>query len=169
MKFYVTEDDKLYQFNPQTGVYKLRNTVERIDKRIAPTEFSKLKKREIKRDEFSRLMNIYFKNVKHKWVFEGKKYRKLPNFESNTYSYSDNYKLGTDVPYHDINLKGKSYYYLKNMLLVYHWGRLYYHTVSYNGYPQGQLITIDEKHEFVQWCRLRNCAPVFCIDDKRII
>ena len=85
---------------------------------------------------------------------------------------SDNYKLGKEIPYHDLNKNGGDYYYyyyyLKNMVLVYHWGRIYYHTVSYNGYVQGQLVTTDDKHNFVRWARLRNCAPIFCVDDKRV-
>lgn len=169
MKYYVTEDNNLYQYNPETKVYKLRNSIERVDKRISEEDFNKLETSRVKDDEFFRLLNVYFKDVKHTWRFDGKKFRKLPNFEENNYSLSDNYVLGKDVPYHDLNKEGQNYYYLQNMVLVYHWGRLYYHTVSYNGYKQGQLVTMDEKHDFVRWARLKHCSPVFCVDDKRII
>lgn len=166
MKFYKTEDDKLFQFNPETKIYKLRNTVELIDPRISDDEFKVLATREIKNAEFSRLMNVYFKDVKHSWRYNYNNYRKLPNFEAEGHSFSSNYKLGEDVPYHDLS-NGNIWSYLSRLVLVYHWGRIYYHTVSYGGYPQGQLInpiTMD----VVRWARLKHCAPVFNEDIKKI-
>ena len=60
MRYYINiENNDLIQFNPETKVYKKRNTIETTDKRIDAEDFNKLNTREIKKDEFSRLMNIY--------------------------------------------------------------------------------------------------------------
>lgn len=163
MKFYKA-DDKLIQFNPETKVYKLRNTITTDDKRIAEDDFKSLNAKEIKRNEFSRLMNLYFKNIKHEWVYEHSHFKKIDNFEDNNHSFSSNYNLGKDVPYHKI--EGKEYY--GNLVLVYHWGRVYYHTISYGGYPQGQLIC-PKTHSIVRWARLKNCSPIMNINTKKII
>ena len=107
-------------------------------------------------------MNVFFKDVKHHWEFGGTKFRKMPNFESNGYRLSTNYDLGKDVPYHKI----ESMPYMGNVILVYHWGRIYYHSISYNGYAQGQLIN-PKTFELVRWAQLKHCAPVFNKKKKR--
>jgi hypothetical protein len=162
MKYYKTEG-QLIQYNPETKVYKVRNNIERVDTRIATEDFEKLTKTEVKRNEFSRLMNVFFKDIKHHWVYDNTKFRKLPNFEASGSSLSSNYVLGKDVPYHKIEIMP----YVGNVVLVYHWGRIYYHTISYGGYAQGQLIN-PKTLEFVQWAQLKHCAPVFNIDTKKI-
>lgn len=163
MKYYKTTEGQLIQYNPETKVYKVRNNIERVDTRIAAEDFEKLTKTEVKRNEFSRLMNVFFKDVKHHWEFGGTKFRKMPNFESNGYRLSTNYDLGKDVPYHKI----ESMPYMGNVILVYHWGRIYYHSISYNGYAQGQLIN-PKTFELVRWAQLKHCAPVFNIDTKKV-
>ncbi len=159
MKFYQTPDNKLIQFNPETGVYKLRNTIEREDTRITQEDFAKMSANLIKRDKFSQLMNEYYKNVKHHWVYEFTKFRKMPNFESN----EDNLVLGKDIPLHKI--PGMEF--LGDVVLVYHWGKVYYHTISYNGYKSGQLID-PRTFSLVRWAQLKHCAPIFNIDSKKI-
>lgn len=164
MKHYKSECDKLIQYNPDTKVYKLRNTIKTDNKVISEEDFKLLNVNKIKRAEFSRLMNIYFKNVKHDWIYEGVKYRKIDNFEENGFSLSDNYKIGTEVPFHEI---GK-HYYEKNLVLVYHWGRVYYHTVQYNGDGVGQLVC-PYTHSYVRWAKLKHCSPIFNTVTKKII
>ena len=163
MKYYKTADIFLIKYNPETKVYKLMNTIEKIDTRISLDGFKLLNPKEIKRDEFSRLMKIFFKSVKHKWTFEHSHFKKLDNFEEKGYNLSANYTLGKDIPYHTI--EGKEYF--GNLILVYHWGKVYYHTISYNGYPQGQLIC-PKTFSLVRWARLKNCSPIFNIDTKKI-
>lgn len=109
-------------------------------------------------------MNIFFKNVKHEWTFNGVNYKKIDNFEALGYSLSDNYSLGKDVPFHIIEDKK----YFGNLILVYHWGKVYYHTISYNGYAQGQLIC-PRTFELVRWAQLKHCSPIFNTITKKII
>jgi hypothetical protein len=164
-KYYKSGDNKLIQFNLETKIYKLRNNIEKIDTRISQEDFNNLNTIEIKRDKFSQLMNEYFRDLpKHQWQFDYNNFKKLPNFEAKNSSISDNYILGKDIPYHKI--EGKEY--LGNLILVYHWGRVYYHTISYSGYPQGQLIN-PKTLEIVRWAKLKNCAPIFNIERKKII
>jgi len=168
MKYYKSAiDDKLIQFNPETKVYKTRNYTEKINPVLTLEEFNLLNPKEVKKQEFCRLMNEYYKNVKHSWEYEGKKFRKLDNFEAKNYSLSANYDLGKDVPYHDLS-DGNKWHYKKNLILVYHWDRIYYHTISYGGYKQGQLL--DPKTlNGVRWAQLKHCAPIFDVELKKII
>lgn len=163
MRYYKTEDGelKLIQFNPETKVYKQRNLIEKIDSRISQENLPSMK--EIKKNEFSRLMNVFFKSVKHSWVHNGCKFRNLDNFESDGTFLSTNYLLGKDIPYHEIpEMK-----WLGSVILVYHWGKIYYCTVSYNGYKQGQLIDPYTK-ELVRWVQLKHCSPIFNEETKTI-
>ncbi|MCK9447207.1 hypothetical protein M0Q50_10175 [bacterium] len=162
MKYFKSEDDKLIQYNIETNVYKIRNTIKK-GQVLTQEDFEKLSTKQIKKDEFSRLMNIYFKNVKHEWKYEYSDFRKMDNFEEDNYSLSKNYTLGRDIPYHII--PGMEW--IGKVLLVYHWGNIYYHTISYNGYQQGQLIH-PTTHELVRWAKLKHCSPVFNIGTKKI-
>lgn len=164
MKYYTSECGKLIQFNPETNVYKIRNSIEKTDKRLSLEEFNQLNTKSIKMPEFSRLMNIYFKNIKHSWVHNETNYRKLDNFETKDYNLSVNYVLGKDVPYHELENKK----YLGNLILVYHWGKIYYFTISYNGYEQGQLID-PYTLELVRWAQLKHCSPIFNEGTKKIV
>lgn len=161
IRYYQSDDDKLYQFNHETSVYKLRNTIQKIDTRISKEEFLDLKCKEIKRDEFSRLMNLFFNNIKHVWEYENSKFKKLPNFESSEHSLSTNYQIGKEVPLHELDFH-------KNCIIVYHWGKVYYHTISYNGYKQGQLIDPKTKN-LVRWAQLKHCAPIINLETEKII
>lgn len=158
MKYYIAEDKKLYQFNPETRVARLRST---IGKQVIETsEFENLKKIEIKKQEFSRLMNLFFNNLKHEWEFEGVRYKKLPNFESNEHFTCTNYEFAK-LPRHKDH-------YGYSLFLVYHWGRVYYFTWSYNGYPQGQLIDI-KTDKVVRWAKPKHCAPILNIETNKIV
>jgi hypothetical protein len=160
MRYYKTDDGKLIQFNPETKVYKLRNTIEKVDTRISPDQ---LDLHEIKKDKFSLLMNEFFKSVKHSWVHNSCKFRKLDNFESDGISLSTNYVIGKDIPLHEID----DMKWIGKVILVYHWGKVYYHTISYNGYKQGQLIDPYTK-QLVRWAQLKHCSPIFNEETKTI-
>lgn len=158
MNYFKTEN-KLIQYNPETKIYKIRNNVKNSIV-LTIEEFKSLNAQKISKQNFCEEMNLYFKNVSNTWTFEGKEYRKLDNFESSMYNFSNNYIIGKDIPYHDINNQ--------KVILVYHWGKVYYHTISYNGYKQGQLIC-PYTFKYVQWSQLKHCAPVFDIKTKQII
>lgn len=162
MKYYSSDCGKYIKFNPETKVYRLGNTT--LEKyRVVPIdEFNSLKTTEIKNSEYSRLMNIYFKYVQHEWEFEGVKYRKLENFEKKEYLLSANYNIGKDVPLHDLGN------YKNNLILVYHWGKVYYHTIQYNGEGVGQLLC-PYTLNYVRWAKLKNCAPIFNTVTKKIV
>lgn len=150
-------------FNPETNVYRLRNTINADEVILSVEDFNKLQVKSIKKDEFSRLMNIYFKDVKHEWEYEQTKFKKIDNFESSGSLLSTNYVLGKDVPFHNFPDK-----HMNNLILVYHWGKVYYHTISYNGYAQGQLID-PYTMQYVRWAQLKHCSPIFNINTKQII
>jgi len=137
-----------------TKIWRLRNG-DSAKQVISEGDLDKVELTQIKRQEFSRLMNIHYSKVKHNWEFNGNKFRKLDNFEST------DYVLGKDVPLHDLGALGRC-------LLVYHWGRVYYHTISYNGYPQGQLIDVNTL-KIHRWTKLKHCAPIFNTKEKTIV
>ncbi len=161
MKYYKVDDGRLIQFNPETNIYKIRNNIEKIDTRLSVEEFNLLDTKQIKRNEFSRLMNIYFKDIKHEWEYDGKKFCKLSNFESK--EFNQDFNFYKDVPRHNL----KEWSWLKNLVLVYHWGKIYYHTISYNGEGVGQLIN-PKTMELVRWCKLKHCAPVYNLQTYKI-
>ena len=158
MKYYKS-NNLLIQFNPETKIARIKNTIGK-NKIISIDEFNSFEKTQIKKDEFSRLMNIFYKDIKHNWEYENQKYKKLPNFESKDYSLITNYDFNK-LPKHDCGVYGKC-------LLVYHWGKIYYFTVSYNGYEQGQLLDIKTKSS-VRWARAKHCAPILNITKNKII
>ena len=162
------ETGDLIQYNPETEVFKIRNSIDRTDHRISSEEFNKFRLSgniiNLNKNKFSQAMNVWYKDIEHEWVFEGKNFKKLPNFESSDFRLSNNYILGKDVPYHEI--EGKKW--LGEVILVYHWGKVYYHTVSYNGDKQGQLI--DTKNfQLVRWAQLKHCSPILNVDKNKIV
>lgn len=164
MKFYIS-NDLLIRENTDTKIIRVCNRTNKINTDnhiISPDDFSKMEKKQLKKDKWSELMNNWFRDVKHEWIFNHSHFRKLDNFEQDNWRISANYDLGKDVPYHKTE---KSY--LGSVILVYHWGKVYYHTVSYNGYPQGNLIDINT-FEIVKWTKLKNCAPIYNIGTKKI-
>ena len=165
MKFYIS-NDLLIRENPQTKIIRVCNRTNKINidnHIISPDDFSIMEKKQVKKDKWCQLMNNWFRYVKHECVHDFYNFRKLDNFEASEHSLSTNYILGKDVPYH--TLENKPYY--GSFILVYHWGRIYYHTVSYGGYAQGQLMDINT-FQTIKWTRLKNCAPIFNVNTKNI-
>lgn len=163
MKYFKTKEGRLIQFNSETNTYKFRDHISHDDPRISIDEFNNMNCQQIKKDVFSRLMNEYFRDVKHSWIYQGTKFRKIDNFEKSKFSVSSNYIIGKDIPLHE--LEDKKYF--GKLVLVYHWGRIYYHTISYGGYPQGQLIN-PSTFELVRWAQLKHCSPIFNETTKKI-
>ena len=160
MKYYLA-GDLLVTTNPESEhqIFRVRNTTER-GKIITPDQFHELKPRELKNQRFSELMNIYFRDIKHEWVHDYSRYRKLPNFEVNHRGSPTNYKW-EDLPKHQL----PGWY--GDMILVYHWGNIYYLQWSYNGYKSGQLADIYTQ-DHARWVRPQNCAPIFNIGTKKL-
>lgn len=163
-KFYISECGKIIQYNIDTDTYTIRNNVKLKDKRITTEYFLTLITKKIGKQEFCRLMNIYFKDIKDTWIFEGNEYQSLDNFERSDISLSANYKVGQEIPYHKVGKFNSN----RDMILVYHWGNVYYHDISYNGYRQGQLYDTKTLNS-VQWCQLKNCSPIFNKNTKTIV
>lgn len=162
---YYQADDKLIQFNPETNVYRIRNSIKNESKLLTEEDFKELIVTELKKQNFSEKMNVFFKNVKEQWIFKGTRYRKLDNFEVDRKGECTNYNLN-DIPKHN-PLNGE-YSWNKDFILVYHWGRVYLFNYSYNGYPQGQLFNADTG-QVCQWCKPKNCAPIFNVDKHLIV
>lgn len=57
--------------------------------------------------------------------------------------------------------------FLGKYVIVYHWGKVYYHTISYNGYDSGQLIC-PKTLSMVRWAKLKNCSPIMDITSNKI-
>ena len=164
MRYYIS-NDLLIKENPETKTFKVCNRTNKInvDKYIiTPDEFSQMEKKQLKISKFGELLNNWFREIKHEWVHEHTNYKKIDNFEADEHHISKNYILGKDVPYHKLD----NFNY-RNVIFVYYHGHVYYHTISYGGFPQGQLVDIKTL-ETVKWTRLKNCSPVFNINTKKI-
>jgi hypothetical protein len=151
-KFYKDSNGLLYSKSLETKVVRLRTTTDKA-KVIQHVDFleAKLDLTEIKREEFSRLMNIYFKDIHEEWEYNGEHFRSLDNFTGEGSSLISNYDFKS-LPKHDCGVYG-------TCLLVYHCGRLYYFTLSYNGYKSGQLLDM-KRQTAVRWAQAKHCAPI---------
>ena len=165
--YYKSECGKLIQYNRDTDTYSIRNDIKKVDKRLSFNEFMLFNVKIINTQEFSRLMNIYFNSIKETWIFEGSEYQSLDNFEFKDGNLSANYILGKEIPYHHI-IQSEYFGYKAEMILVYHWGKAYYHDISYNGEDTGRLYDI-KTFKSVQWCKLKHCSPIFNKSSKKIM
>lgn len=150
MKYYQS-GEILIQYNPETGVYKRRNNVERINTCISQEDFNALPDlKTLKKDKFSELMNIWFSQVEHSWVYNGESYRKLPNFENNGNLYD------RKIPNHTPEEKA----YLGMSIMVYHWGQVYLYYPGYQGTDRGQLENLKTGYS-LRWAKMKHLAPIF--------
>jgi hypothetical protein len=159
-KYYKSECGMLIYHNVENGMYVHKNTISKDDKRMSKEQFDALSVKEIRNQEYSRLMNIFYKDIHEEWWFDNKLYVSKDNFISDGVCLSTNYNFGKQIPFHDANKPGQYYSSMRDLILVYHWGKVYYHTISYGGYKQGQLID-PVTHEIVRWCQLKHCAPIY--------
>ena len=78
-----------------SDVYVHKNTIKKSDKRMSKVDFDELETTKIKKDEFNRLMNVYFRDIKETWTHDGEDFMSLDNFETTEQMFSSNYKLCT--------------------------------------------------------------------------
>lgn len=166
--YYKTECGKIIVHYRDKDIYVHKNDIKKDDKSISKEYFETLKSTKIKKNDYNRMMNEWFKDIHDEWTYKGHDYVSKDNFKTDGKSLSTNYVIGRDVPFHDINEPGEDYYYLKHLILVYRQGKVYYHTISYGGYKTGQLVDVNT-HKLVGWCQLKHCAPVFDKTIKKII
>jgi hypothetical protein len=158
MKYYKAVTGELISFNPETKIYRIKNNIKPIE--ISEDDFKKLDVIEIKNQKFSELMNIYFKNIKHSWIYNYTKYSKMDNFEKEGRFIGRNYKW-SDIPRHKIGDF--------DAILVYHWGKVWYMTTM-NGYyfPKGQLIDPYTGKLTHRWVHFKNTSPIYNNGKKQI-
>lgn len=122
---------------------------------------------QIKKHEYQELLNLYFSKSKETWEFQGELFKKLDNFEVNTYKnvwknneyWFLNYK---DIPYHEFGFTSGH--------IVYYQGKLYVANINGNYFPRTMLFKLNYKFpDKIKWTNLKNCAPVFNINKKEII
>jgi hypothetical protein len=159
MKYYIDKNGNLIQHNTDTDVFRVRNTTDK-SKTIIPNDQIDLSTlTRLKKTKFCEFVNAYFKSVRLNWVFEGRRYKNLDNFDSNGNSYGFKW---TDLPLHEVD--GYAYSGLK---IVCHWGRVYYFICSGNYFPRGQLVEMKTL-KIVQWADIKNCSPVFNYTTKKL-
>ena len=159
MKYFKTED-KLIQLNLSTNVYRVKNSIEKVNKTITKDEFELLNAIQINKQRFHELMNDFFRNIKHEWEHEHSFFKKLDNFDKYGNSSSMSW---ADIPSH--KLEG---YLNTELKIVYHWGRVYYIVYFENYSPQAQLIDIY-KLQKVRWVCIKNVAPIMNISKNKIV
>lgn len=155
--YFKTETLGLLGFKTEEGVLILRNS--RLE--YTQSQILELNPIQIKKEKFSQLLNKHYANIHEEWIFNHSPYRSLDNFISENRQISSNYKIGTEVPLHQIRNK-------INALLVYHNGGVFYHDISYGGNRQGKLYNTKTEN-FVGYTALKNCAPIFNINTKKIV
>lgn len=162
--FYKIENSngvKLYQVC--NGLAILKNS--KVSEEIEISEFLKLKPIQIKKQDFHKLLNEYFNNLDIRWEFDGKKYKKLPNFE-NLAEFFKFKKLANSKPF-VVMSKGSLYRIaftnFDESVFAYSPRNL-----KVSGHSTIQLFDFKTL-EFVGYTNVKNCAPVFNITDKIVV
>lgn len=154
MLYYQSECGKLIRHNNETNIIQHVNVVGKrqyLDK----NQLNELKTIRLKKNIYFELLNIFYSDVYETWQFEGTSYRNFKQFQIENGAVS-NYKIGEQIPWHNfISDKG----YEASAIIVYHQGRVCYHTVMYQGEFTGKLFDIKTK-TFMRWANLKHCSPV---------
>lgn len=157
-KYYKTVDDKiLVRKSLHKDEYYHTNLLKPII--INPNDFTLI---EIKNQEYSRLMNIYFKDIKDEWDYKPfpnhskQTFRKLPNFKS-----VDEVYVKKSIIWHETNNHNQA-------IIVYHWGKIYYLIPMYGGFDKGYLLDINTQ-KFVRWTKAIHCAPILNVSLNKLI
>lgn len=145
-EYYNTPDGKIITIGCDKTIVH-QNVFPRVI--ISLDDFNALDKNKIKSHKANEILNNYYKNINDTWLYNNGKYKKMPNFEKIDGKINGNYP---SLPFHDIHVYGKCY-------LVWHRGKVYYHSISYNGCDNGHLIDTKTMNS-VKWCSLKNCAPI---------
>lgn len=131
---------------------------------LTEKEFNDSNPVKINKHKYLEELNTWFKNSKFEWTHNGEQFKRLDNFEFGTNGSISNYNIGKDIPLHDIE---KSY--LGKVFIVMYHNRIYYTFMSGNYFPQMQLVNFHNKELTSKWTNIKNLAPVFCKDTKKII
>lgn len=152
--FYETDTGLLISYNRDKNLYLLRNTL-RKDKRISEGLFKTYKKQMLNRQNFSRKMNDWFRDIEVSWEYKGfwdktpKQYRTVGNFNANE-------KTGQDIPKNYPRVETKFGY----AIPVFHWGQVYL-WVNYDNASRcgGRLLDVNTQ-EVLRWADLSNCSKI---------
>jgi hypothetical protein len=155
---YYKAGTNLIKFDTISETYVIKNTIDTFCKSIiSKDEFLLLNPVKIKKSLFYKLLNNYFKDIKHWWKYEHQYFRKLENFDKN--GNSSRFKIH-EVPSHSIN----NYNDLK---IVYHCGKIYYmHCNQY--FPKIKLFDFNTLR-CIKWTNIKNVTPIFNENIKKII
>lgn len=164
IRYYITECDKLIKLYCDHMTYVYMNTISTSDKRLTKSQFDSFRTKQLKKCDYNKLMNEFFKTVEHEWTHNGDRYRKLENFVQ-TETVCDNYALGNQIHYHSICIANSNY--KQDCIVVYYRGRIFYHTLMYQGDYRGQLIDMLTLKR-VGWTSLKNCAPIVKLSNNKI-
>lgn len=162
--FYKIETDncvKLYQVHNGLAIFKNSKVLEKIE----ISEFLKLKPIQIKKQVFHKLLNEYFNNLDIRWEFDGKKFKKMPNFE-NVAEFFEFQKLANSKPF-VVMSKGSLY----RIAFTNFDERVFTYSprnLKLSGYSTIQLFDFKTL-KFVGYTNVKNCAPVFNITDKLVV
>lgn len=115
----------------------------------------------LKKGKYLEELNNWFRNSEHKWEYKGKKYMKLPNFEIDSKGKITNYEE-TDLKY------WKSDDYRKEGYCVLHHQKVIYFRFYPNSNSVGHGCYYDNNGDY-KWTNIKNCSPIKCITDKRIL
>lgn len=118
---------------------------------------------EISKQEHGKLLNEYFKNITHEWEYQGVKFRKLPNFESNGYNLPIYPVKWSNMPKH----KEEGVMFPMEYILVYYRGKVKGCYINLNYYPRVQLFNLHETK--YRWTNITNVAPIQNMETKEVI
>ncbi len=158
MKYYISEDNtKLILCYDIKNVYYLKNTIA-ANNIISEDEFNSYNCTKINKTKFNELINIYFRDIKHEWIYNNNRYRKLENFKSANYNCCVNYDFNKLL--HD---KDDSVF---RYIIVYNHGRAYKANIYY--LPKVQLIDIGAD-KYIKWTDIKHCSPILNVDTNEMM
>lgn len=148
--FYLTKDNNVIKYNSETEKYVLQTTTDK-NRIVSKEDFALLSVERIKKVKAFELINTYFRTVKHRWIYEGVRFRKLDAFEKS---------IPISQPLHACG----EYYHTQGYL-VYHNGSIFYACLDSDG--RYYLICPTTK-KFVKRTSYKNLCPVFNMDECKI-
>lgn len=155
--YYKTQDGDLILHNSDFDTYILKNTI-KDNNILSEDEFEILNCKKINKNLYRELLNTYFKNVNHKWKYQDKWFKKLPNLNSKSYDFKERI---SKIPIHEISI-------FVNVCLMYYQSRVIYVHLFYNGTQQCQLWNTHNS-TFRGWTNINNLSPILDLETKKII
>ena len=161
MKYYKSQN-LLLSHNLDTNVLRVRNVIGVKQFTHTLNDFKGKPLEELSKEKFNELLNSYYRNNREEWKFDNKIFRSMENFETDKLGNITNYDFDS-IPKHPINETN----YRGLVTYVYHQGRVYYMEWR-TGTERCRLIdTVDLTP--LKWVRPKNCSPIMCKTDKKII